>query len=326
MCILVNCIIHEELIELLILLERKNIKTKNIIIYIPDYLDISDEYKYKKVIKYKSNKNRKTIYKMLELIKFIFIFIKFRPNHIYTGFSMMKHRIVSLVFRTEHTAYIRGLMFDPKVKTGFGDYLKYGKLGFLFKSYIFNTYEASEIITISRINKNFLIDRNIDSKKITLIKPIWLEKYNIYSTSRKEIKTIVFLTQAFESHSLVHAHKSQVDFFKKLIVFSKLNKYNLILRQHPRDYFNYKKNVLGNFEINNNKPEVFLKSLDKSFYIISPLSTFAFEAIYIGLNVSFYSTKVLDRLYLNKYNELGIIPMYKPIIKIENNLNNVFFK
>ena len=52
----------------------------------------------------------------------------------------------------------------------------------------------------------------------------------------------------------------------------------------------------------------FLNSLSSEDTIVSPLSTLAFEALYCGIDVRFYSTPALDELYARSYEDLGIVP------------------
>jgi hypothetical protein len=302
--ILVNSVVEEEVVELIDLLEKEG---NNILLYLPIKLH-NINTKYCEIIFYKDIFRNNFLNKIADLIRFQYIVLKNKPDCIYTGFSMIKHRLSSKIFRIKHIAYIRGLLFDSNNHSGIGDKLRYGKLSFFFQNSIFNTYYADKIITISNINKNFMINRGINKDSIFLINPPWL--VNIRKKKRKkEYNKIVFLTQAFEFHGFSTEHKSQISFLEKhLIPFCKKQNFELIIRVHPRDCFFYEK---YNFEVNKEKSIDFLKKLDSDFLIISPLSTFAFEAIFLNIKVVFYSTNILNKIYLDTYNTLNIKPIYR---------------
>lgn len=316
---LVSSKIKEELVDILTILEKENISTTNIVIYLPHILKNKLDVEKYNVIYFQEKKTQSFLYKIIETFIFIFLILKLKPDFLYTGFPIIKYRLVSMIFNVKYTAYIRGLIFSSNINLGMGDKLRYSGFSFLFKSILFNTYHADKIITISEVNKNFIINRGVSANKIILISPPWLKKKKI--KKNLNIKKIVFITQAFAHHNAKNAQDSQSSFLKTLISYVNFHKLDLIIRKHPRDFENYHKYLTNNISLNEDSPEFFLNSIDTSYILISSLSTFAFEAMYTGYRTLFYSTKELDKFYLESFDFLGILPIYN--INLSMNINDI---
>ncbi len=305
---LVSSKVKEETKDILDILEKNNILKTEIILYLHIELKHQLNLVNYQVIYYKIESINTFKSKLIETIQFVSLVFKVKPDYLYTGFPIIKYRLASLLLNIHYTAYLRGLMFNPTIYSGIGEKLRYGRFSFLFKSRLFNTYDADQIITISEINKQFINSRGIPENKISLISPPWLDKPKL--KQNEKIETIVFISQAFTHHGFQTIHSSQINFLEKLIRYAHFHNLSLIIRQHPRDFHNYDSYLRNNVSINKESSEKFLNDLNTSYILISPLSTFAFEAIYLGLKVKFYSTKELDKLYLESFNNLNISPIY----------------
>lgn len=321
---LVSSNVREEVEDLLKILKKSQIAKNDITVYLPIVLKNKITLIDYHVIYFKQFMKLKLLNKTIEMIQFFLMYWNMKPDFLYTGSSMLKYRVISKIFKVTHVAYFRGLMFDPSNYSGFSDKLRFGKFSYLFQSDFFNASYADQIITISEINKKFITSRNIPAEKISLISPPWLKKNDFCMKQNKKIKTLIFITQAFKEHGLNNAHKSQISFLEKLIIYAKSNNLNIIIRKHPRDFHNYNIQQVDGILLNQEPPEGFLRTINSSSMLISPLSTFAFEAIYIGHKVIFYSTEELDKIYLQSYKYLNISPIYD--IDKSVNLNNMEIK
>lgn len=323
--ILISTEVTEELDDLINILEYKS-NVKNVSVLVNFQVDLNRAEHLKKIDQ-NSIFIEKKLFKLKFLQKIYGLFFLFkvvlltRPNVLYSGFSMLKHRLLSKIFNISHIAYFRGLMFDSNNVSGFSDKLRYGILGIVIKNlYIFNAYEADKILTISEINKNFIIERGVEIEKIFLISPPWLKDINscLVSASSK-ITKVVFVTQAFNEHGHTLQHNSQVSFLKKLDEFCRRCNQLLIVRIHPRDYYDYSKlDFRSEVQFDSDPSIKFLSSLSSESIIISPLSTLAFEILFLDGNVLFYSTDKLDIIYSKTYQKLGIPVVYGNDFKKNN--------
>lgn len=317
---LVSSEVKEEICDILYILNKKDISKSDILLYIPKYIHLEDiDLSSYKITFYKKSTNIKVLNKIIELAKFFFVVFKYKPDVIFSGSSMFKHKISSSLFGIKHIAYFRGLMFSSSNKIGIMDKLKFGKYGYFFKSKIFNRFESDLIITTSELNKNFIIERGIPEKKIQLINPLWLSGLALKQTTDKKI---YFLTQAFHSHGFSLQHDSQIKFLSLLDEWSAEHGKPLTVRVHPRDYFDYKNlKYKSNISFDSRNPKEFMKDLSYSEIVISPLSTLAFEVIYLGGCCCFYTTEALDYVYASAYRKLSIDPIKETEINKLNDLN-----
>ncbi|WBU50969.1 hypothetical protein PF050_08665 [Kosakonia pseudosacchari] len=256
-------------------------------------------------------------YRLLNKIKqfsyLFYLMVKFRPDVIFSGYPLLKHRITSLLSlgRVKHYSYLRGLFADPKNYKGFSDFLYLKLLNYPKLLKICN-FQCDRIFTVSKINVDFLIARGVLPLLITLIPPPWLKlikkrrEDNLDCAGGKGY--IYFVTQAFSSHSFKDAAASQIKFALKIKGYLDADCIDLIIRKHPRDYTNYE--GLG-FFVNKVSSYDFISSLNVNDILISPFSTLAAEASYFGIRVIFYSSLELDNIYSKIYERLGIKPFYK---------------
>jgi len=280
--------------------------------------------------------------KLKQLFFLIYLTLRFKPDVIFSGYPLLKHRVVSLLSfgKVKHYSYLRGLFADPNNYKGFSDalYLKFKKHPRLLKV---SNFQCDKILTVSKINVDFLTARGVSPLSITLISPPWLkaiqerkaknEGCNINSKIRGNV---FFVTQAFSSHSFHEAASSQVTFALTLKKYLNSQSINLIIRKHPRDCTDYKN--LG-FQVNQDASYDFIYSLKNNDILISPFSTLAAEATFFSVKVIFYSTNELDKVYSNIYKKLKINPYYdaeaisKAIAAVEENgkfdanLKEIFF-
>lgn len=325
----------EEITEIISLIDI--VADNNVIICCPK--DISDKLAQPyKIYSYKRSQNR-IINKVVQMSLLLSLMIRHRPDILFSGYPLFKHRVLSIMSfnKVRHYSYLRGLFADSKNYRGFSDklYLVIKKINFFYK---INNFQCDKIITISKLNVDFLLERGVKSEVIQLISPPWLKQIELEKTGFKESDNIngiiYFVSQAFDAHSLSEAAESQIDFALQLQKSLDASGDRLIVRKHPRDYTNYEKYGL---EFNCASSYEFIKSLSKKDILISPFSTLAFEAAYFDIKSIFYSTRELDQVYAGIYRKMAIKPLYKPyeiMLQIDNiktevnnySFNNVFFK
>lgn len=310
---LIVSVVREEIFEIISILESNNINSTNLSLLIPKKIYINNKEKLdaKGYDVYTINYGTSLLNKVLDVFLFFKYVYMIKPDVIFSGFSLLKYRLASKIFNIHHVAYIRGLMFDSSVYSGICDKLRYGRFKKLFQGYVFNTYEANFIITVSEINLNFLLERGIDNNKIKLISPPWLLKSEL-SFNGNQINRVIFVTQAFAEHGLDKYHLEQVSLIKNLLDYCIKEGIELLLRVHPRDYYDYSQLSSSNLlSLNYEVPELFIDSLTTSDLLVSFPSTFTFEAAYVkNMPILFISTPIFDEIYLNAYNKLNIRPIY----------------
>jgi hypothetical protein len=307
---LIDSEVRDEIDEIIIYLKRKGIKNHEIKVVCPNTIaggldvDLNNIYKY-------SPKNKRLVNKLYQLMILLIGVSKGETRILFSGYPMLKHRIVSIfsLGKIKHFAYIRGLHADSENYSGYSDtiFKVFKKVPFLIK---FNNFQANKIITIGEMNKDFMIGRSVKVEKIELIEPIWLSHINRISgfTVDGSPRRVYFITQAFEKHGYTKAQKSQEEVVLKLKhCFDSFQTQSFIVRRHPRDvsekYFGC--------DVDSTSYEVFLRNLRSDDIIIAPFSTLAFEVSYLGGNVIFYSTDILDEFYAGAYKRLGISPLKK---------------
>lgn len=243
--------------------------------------------------------------KLFGLLEFAALAVRLRPRLIFSGFSMMKHRVMSRVLRVPHVSYIRGLMFNPDTKLGFSDKLRYGLLrGRNVR--VLNAFEASHVLTVAKINEDFMVSRGVDRERIIRVGPLWLR--DIPEAPAVEAPgRVYFVTKAFETHGVDEAHDRQIETVREL---SRAFASELVIRAHPRDFYEYEADPgLNGIRVARSTPRDFLLSLTKRDVLVSPLSTMAFEALQLGVPVVFFEASgVTDDLTV-AYERLGISPV-----------------
>ncbi|TDN55625.1 hypothetical protein [Scandinavium goeteborgense] len=269
------------------------------------------------------------ITKIKQFVLLIYLVLLYRPDVIFSGYPLLKHRLINVISfgSVKHFSYLRGLFADASNYKGFSDllYLKIKRIPSLLK---INNFQCDKIITISNLNVNFLLARSVSKELIDLIEPPWLENIKEKRKSNRgnigfyNDRTIYFVSQAFAVHSSMDAAKSQLEFAIELKHKLKDKGIELIIRKHPRDYTVYED---YGFSINKAPSYDFIEMLHENDILISPFSTMAFEASYLGVNSIFYSTPELDKSYARVYKNIGITPLYD-VIDIVNVLLNDDFK
>jgi hypothetical protein len=283
-----------------------------VILCSPWYTVDSDVNAYK-TFHYNFSKFR-ILTKIKQFVFLMYLVLLYRPDVIFSGYPLLKHRLINIISfgNIKHFSYLRGLFADASNYKGFSDslYLKIKKNPSLLK---FNNFQCDKIITISKLNVNFLLARSVSKERIELIDPPWLqnikEKRECNNANKicNVSRIIYFVSQAFASHSSMDAAKSQLEFATQLKYKLREIGVELIIRKHPRDYTNYEE---YGFRINNVPSYEFIEMLNENDILISPFSTMAFEAAYLGVDSIFYSTPELDKSYSRVYKSIGINPLY----------------
>lgn len=303
--VLIASEVKEELIDVFNFVKNKDI---SLFIFLSSNLDFTEKGEFK-IYQERKISNIKIIQKIYGLLYFLYISFRLRPEVIFSGSSMLKYRLVSRIFSIYHIAYFRAVLFDSSNKSGICDRLYYSGLGKIkaLKDLLCAFYADLVIVTSERSEK-FILDRD---KSISIISshPIWLENFEKVKFSKENCKGFIFLTQAFDSHGFPDQHNSQISSLKIIDRYCFDNGYDLIVRIHPRDYFDYQSiKFLSGVVFDRSEPKEFLskKEVLSNFIVISPLSTFAFEISYLGGEVVFYSSESLELVYGKSYRDLGI--------------------
>lgn len=311
MKILLSSEVKEELDDMLKLLQSTCLEKFQIIIAKPDSVIVETIFP---VISTNPSFKNKYLQKLSELYQFFNMVLVLKPDLIFTGNSMLKHRIASLILGVPHFGYFRGLLFDSKNISGIMDRFRFGRFKFLFKNKLFNSFYGTLLLTSSDLNKKFMVERGIKEESILVIGPIWLK--DLKNNKGSQLKPrVYFVTQAFSAHGMEVQQAGQLNSLK--LIVSSLNHNSEIefqIRVHPRDSYPYHTEAsLVDVKVDKSISDVFLKQLQHDDLLISPLSTLAFESLYLGSKVLFYTNEHLERIYGNAYASLNI----KPI-----NLNN----
>lgn len=244
--------------------------------------------------------------KVRGLVEFAALVRQERPRLLVTGPSMLKHRLVSRTSQIPHVAYFRGLHFNPNAQMGLSDKLRYG----VFRGMdipLFNSYGATHVLTVAQINREFALGRGIAEERISVIGPVWLEPQDGLVRA-PDPPRVFFLTQAHATHGNETAQDRQLELIIDLVNRLKPTGRELTIRAHPRDFYGYENDPrLESVRVDRQKTREFLGQLTTSDIILSPLSTVAFEALYLGLTVAFFEADgVADRAV---YDHLGIVPI-----------------
>lgn len=305
MKILISAELTDELNDLLVILKANRNAQDEIILCLNEKVSYEPEYNQKVYVE-KNFTHFKWIMRLAQMGYFFYIIIKVRPDYVFSGSSIFKHRISTLLFKVKHVAYFRGLLFDYRNETGgLADKLRHGFAKKLFQGYLFNTFEATYLLTTSEMNKDYLYGREIDCKKVYLTGPVWLENKNI--DLNRSGKRLIFLTQAFSWHGYPLQHDSQIRYLTVLSLYAEKRGIPLQIRKHPRDSTDYLDFFQqSNITISEENYENFLSQVGMFDIVVSPLSTMAFELMYLGVKCCFYSTEELDLVYTSAYEKLAI--------------------
>ncbi|QBR74984.1 hypothetical protein [Microbacterium sediminis] len=249
--------------------------------------------------------------KLRSLVSFSWRLVRRRPIMVFSGFSMMKHRLAAWLTRVPHAAYIRGVVFDPEVVVGISDKLRFGALRRLVPRRIVATYWADAVLTIGELNRQFLRGRGLSDQAIHVVGPVWLDGSSSAERAgdagdRGNRGTAYFVTGAWEAHGRSEEHEAQLRITRRLAGEWRGTK-RFALRVHPRDNYPYETDpAFARVELNRDLPGDFLTSLTADDVLITPLSTLAFEALHLGRTVVFYADPVATKAYFHMYERLGI--------------------
>jgi O-antigen ligase len=246
--------------------------------------------------------------KLVGLLSFWGRLVLHRPDLLVSGFSMMKHRAVSGLLGIPHVAYIRGVAFDPSVSVGISDKLRFGAFRKLIPSRVVATYSADAVVTVGEVNRQFLVGRGIPDEAVHVSGPVWLEGAQHDTSSRERSPRAYFITGAWEAHGMLEEHEAQLALTRRL-ASEWHGTQRFALRVHPRDHHDYETDpAFAGTDIDRTLPSDFLAGLRDDDVLIAPLSTLAFEAIFLGHGVVFYSDEKATKAYFHVYEKLGIKP------------------
>lgn len=246
--------------------------------------------------------------KVRGLLSFAGRVLRRRPVLVFSGFSMLKHRVVSGALRVPHFAYIRGVVFDPRVSVGISDRVRFGVLKRLVPRRVVATYSADQVFTVGEVNRRFLLGRGIPADRVHVVGPVWLapELRGAVAAQQPYSPRAYFVTGAWEAHGRMEEHEAQLEITRRLAREWR-NGTELAFRVHPRDLHQYEADPdFANVVLDRTPPEEFLESLSEQDVVIAPLSTLAFEALFVGRRVVFYRDPSATSAYNHIYDKLGI--------------------
>lgn len=307
--------IREEIEEILILIEHSGAEFSEVRIDAPETvleeMALPTEILRARVVRapYRHSVRIGAVNKMFGLVSFTWRLARHRPAVVFSGFSMMKHRVVSGVLGVPHLAYIRGVAFDPTVSVGISDRLRFGWLRRLIPRRVIATYSADHVYTIGEVNREFLLGRGIAADRIHLVGPVWLAGRSLTNLAASDARpTAYFVTGAWEAHGRMEEHEAQLQVTRRLAQNWR-NPRSLGMRIHPRDLHPYESDpAFDDVRVDRSLPGEFLSKLTDQDVLITPLSTLAFEALHLGLPVVFYADPIATKAYFHIYERLGIDP------------------
>lgn len=225
--------------------------------------------------------------KIAGIIQYAALILLTQPRQVWSGYPMLKHRLLAAVLRHTHIAYVRGLMFDPSVESGFSDRLRRGRLRLIIPKRIVSTFEADVILTTSPINRRYLLMRGVAAERIRLVGPIWLSDYP--SHNPKGNATTYLFTSALARHGHLAAHTGLVDEYARAVGVLASRDTFPTLRIHPRDDYPYESDPrFSGCRFDRRPARDFLQELGPTDRVISPPSTLAFEAQTRGSKVHLF--------------------------------------
>jgi hypothetical protein len=306
--ILVSSDVAEEIVDLAALLEAMPGNELALGWHAPtDIPSLLPEYSVGRSISLRHRNGRLSLLrKATELVRFISVAFRFRPDVLLSGSSMLKHRLAARMLGVPHVAYFRGLMFDPSIRSGYSDKIRLGRLGRYLRTDLFDATRANHILTVAETNRQFLLQRGADDERITLIGPIWLDGISPNTSGERRV---YFLTSALAAHGFTAEHRAQVTAVMKVATSGAFDP--LIVRVHPRDFYDYEADptIPASVEFDRSPPLEFLRQLRTDDILVTPLSTLAFEAQHLGCRVLFYSSPELGNHSAAAFATLGIGPV-----------------
>jgi len=238
-----------------------------------------------------------------------------------SGVPLIFHRFAILAkHRIAHIAYVRSLLFGALSGTSISDTIFFitQKISLLRKIRFVKNYYADLILTVGEVNKQILIRKGIPATNIVVCGPIGLKHARDIQQSAVSKKTdLIFITAAYKWHLYKEGDDDQtrnLETICELIAGKYKDKFNLIIRVHPRDdqtqYSRLQKTYSFITEINQEPVSEFLKYTAGGKILISSLSTLAFEWMYLGGTAYFFSSPYLDRALKPIFNLVNITPIY----------------
>jgi len=309
----VSAEVREEIREILLMLDRSAARFREILIDAPapvlDRLGALPERvagARVRLMPYHHSTKVGVAAKLRGLAQFILRIARRRPDVLFSGFSMMRHRLAAGIFRVPHVAYLRGVVFDPQLASGISDRIRVSALSRLVPGKAATSYHADFVLTVGDVNRDFLIARGIPAEHIALTGPVWLHDSAPPLPSDTDAGRIYFLTTAWQAHGLLTEHEAQLRITRRLAEHWRHDA-RFVMRVHPRDRYDYESDdAYRGVALDRRTPEEFLRGLRPADLIIAPLSTLAFEAAYLGGSVVFYSDDVATKAYNHVYERLGI--------------------
>lgn len=254
----------------------------------------------------------KKLAKVLGVLTFVIRLARHRPRLLFSGFSLLKHRLAAAMFRVRHVAYIRGALFDSTIRGGLSDRIQSSRLASVLPRTLFQSFSADVVLTVGDLNRDVLNDRGIPLENIRVVGAIWLRALGARANdapSSVEPRRAIFITTAWAAHGHMAEEAAQQALVHRLVEDWSAP-LPLELRIHPRDQFDYDSDPVFATTRRSTEPSTeFLATLEPSDVLISPLSTLAFEAISLGVPVAFYIDPVATAIYAHVYEQLNLDPM-----------------
>lgn len=246
------------------------------------------------------NKKIRYLSKMIDCILFLFFVTKNAgKNTAILAAPCLRNRIASLILSKKYIMYLRCLHSNGENLSFLSDKIDFFMKKFGINSKLTNPYIADVHLITSQQTKRFLSFRKADRKVID-IGAIWLKDVKLKKAVNQN-KRVYFISQAFAEHNFVEPQQEQVDFVKLLKSNVEKMGMELIIKNHPRDYYSY-----DGYTLFNGDAEDLINTVSEDDIVISFFSTLGFELSLIGADVKFVSLKSLSDIYPPLYQQNNI--------------------
>lgn len=258
---------------------------------------------------------------LIDFFRLIYLFLFIRADIHLTGSPALSHRLAHLfcLYRVKHLIYYRALLTDTNEINSRSLYVK--KVIFkdrLNSIRLINNFLCDGIVVSGNHNKNVLINYGVPKDNIYVNNFVnrfhkkHLDSVRCQDGKGYGLEDVVFIVTAFYAHFLHTQHADQLRFIGEILNVVHQKGTRLILKLHPRDNFDYGNYFLEYVEkdiliLESCTPNVFFLKLNLGQTIISPVSTLAFELLYYGYSVRFYSVGSMDHVY-GDYFDKYLIP------------------
>lgn len=186
---------------------------------------------------------KKLITSVVNAIYLQYICIVNKANVVVIGVPLLIFRVfrVSNMSSVKLISFIRGIVAQSNENVSLSSkvFIKFGRRNnLLWVSRLLSDYYADQVICIGEVTKKFLLSRSVPEENINVIGSIYCDTKN-GAIEPEGLKTIVFISSAFEWHGDNDAQVAQTKLVKNIHRYLSVNYpddgYNFFVRPHPRE-------------------------------------------------------------------------------------------